>query len=240
MKTIKILVAILFIALAIAGCRKDNIDNGIFAVEPKDFLSDHKYEKLVVEICYVDGYKPEDASLSQLLQLLQQRLNKPEGILFSYKSIPAQGRSWYDYDALQEVEHDYRSEFTRQGKIAAWVFIADAPYSESNTLGLAYSNTSFAIFEKTILDNSGAIGQPSQAVLETTVMEHEFGHLMGLVDAGTPMATAHALNGHHCDNQDCLMYYAVETLDIIGNLSGGEVPELDAHCIQDLKANGGK
>jgi hypothetical protein len=36
------------------------------------------------------------------------------------------------------------------------------------------------------------------------------------------------------------MYYAAETTDILGFLISGPVPDLDANCLADLKANGGK
>lgn len=242
MNLVRAIILLTFSALVLAGsgCKKDNINNGPFAVEPKDFLSSKKYTSLVVEVCYVDGYAPNQASLDNLKTMLSARLNKPSGIVFEYTSISSPGQGSYDIADLEKVEKDHRSEFTRRSKLAAWVFFTDAPYATSNTLGLAYSNTSFAVFEKTVKDNSGGIGQPSQTVLETTVAEHEFGHLLGLVDAGTPMTTAHEANDHHCNNSSCLMYYAVETLDFIGNLAGGEIPPFDQNCIADLQANGGK
>jgi hypothetical protein len=62
---------------------------------------------------------------------------------------------------------------------------------------------------------------------------------MGLVDQGSPMQNDHkdAGSGAHCINPTCLMYHAVETTGIDGT---GTVPELDAQCAADLKANGGK
>jgi hypothetical protein len=54
------------------------------------------------------------------------------------------------------------------------------------------------------------------------------------------MVTNHKANGNHCSNQDCLMYYAAETTDILGFLVTGNIPTLDANCISDIKANGGK
>ena len=38
----------------------------------------------------------------------------------------------------------------------------------------------------------------------------------------------------------CLMYYATETSDIFGLLVTGNIPTLDAQCLADLHANGGK
>ncbi|HEY0356753.1 MAG TPA: hypothetical protein VGC29_11140, partial [Flavisolibacter sp.] len=71
---------------------------------------------------------------------------------------------------------------------------------------------------------------------------HEVGHLLGLVDIGSPMQTPHkdADHGSHCNNNSCLMYYASETTDILGLLLTGNIPGLDANCIADLRANGGK
>src|SRR5207237_5065751 len=105
-----------------------------------------------------------------------------------------------------------------------------------------YRNTSIALFGKTIHDNSGAVGQSSRTKLEATVLEHEIGHLLGLTDVGSPMQTPHkdATHGNHCDNSNCLMYYAAETTDVLGFLITGNIPSPDAHCIADMHANGWK
>ena len=68
------------------------------------------------------------------------------------------------------------------------------------------------------------------------------GHILGLVDIGSPMQTNHkdAAHGNHCNNTNCLMYYASETTDVLGFLITGNVPVLDANCRADLTANGGK
>jgi hypothetical protein len=240
MTPFRLIILIVFVALALAGCRKDNINNGPFAIEAKDYLSAKKYEKLRVEICYVDGFAPEQASVDHLKTFLQSRCNKPGGITFTYKSIPSPGKGSFNLSDLEDVEKNNRDEHSRRDELVVFVFFADAGYSTANILGVAYGTTACAIFEKPVRDNSGALGQPSQYVLEATVLEHEFGHLLGLVDNGTDMVSAHSSDGHHCNNQNCLMYYAVETLDFIGNLAGGEIPQLDQNCIADLQANGGK
>ena len=83
---------------------------------------------------------------------------------------------------------------------------------------------------------------PSTAKLESTVLQHEFAHILGLVNNGTPLVDNHHDDEHegHCDNQDCLMYYLAETSDIAANLFGISAPTLDANCRADLQANGGK
>ncbi len=115
-------------------------------------------------------------------------------------------------------------------------------------LGVAYFNTSMAIFEEVVRDNSGDIGQPPTPVIEAASIRHEMGHVLGLVNSGTPMQGEQGgpndhhdeAHGAHCTEEGTLMYYQVETTDFIQNLQGGEVPPLDPLGIEDLQANGGK
>ena len=100
-----------------------------------------------------------------------------------------------------------------------------------------------AIFEKSIKDLTGGFGEPDTDKLETVVVNHEFGHILGLVNVGSAMQVNHqdVEHGKHCDNEDCLMNWTAETGDAISNFLGTSgLPELDANCINDLKANGGR
>ena len=118
----------------------------------------------------------------------------------------------------------------------------DGEFENPNVLGFAYFNTSMALLGGTIENNSDGFNQPSKETVESAVLQHEFGHILGLVDNGTPAIQDHKdeANGAHCDEESCLMYYAVQTTNFMNNLTGGNIPELDAQCIQDLQANGGK
>jgi len=142
------------------------------------------------------------------------------------------------------VESDKRTLFNTATELTVFAFVADGDYADnSNVLGVAYKTTSVALFGKKINSISGGVGQPSRAILETTVLNHEFGHIMGLVNAGTTPQTNHqdVVHGRHCDVDTCLMFWAAETGDIVSNLIGlSEAPGLDSQCIADLKANGGK
>ena len=234
-------VGIFLVAISTNSCRKDEL-TGPFGISAHDFLSSEKYNKLTVEILFVNGYKPDDAAIVNLQSFLEARLNKPSGITVTYKNISSPGKSYYTVDDVQKIEREDRDHYTHGNSLYSFIFFADAPYSDPNVLGIAYGSTSTVIFEKTVVNNSGGFGQPTKTVLESTVTEHEFGHLMGLVDNGTNMVHPHldSSHGQHCNNQNCLMYYATETTDILSNLIGGNIPPLDGNCIEDLQANGGK
>lgn len=211
-----------------------------------DFLAATNYTSLIIEIVYVDGFKPNNASIQNLRTFLENLLNKPNGITIVEKKLPLLNLAPYNNDDLILVEETFRSFYNNQSVLTLYVFFADGG-SESDTnnsfvLGTAYRNTSFVIYEDTILNNSGGLGQPTRTNLETVVMQHEMGHLLGLVDLGSPMQTPHLDNSHnkHCNNENCLMFWKTETNDIFDLLLSGNIPSLDSNCIADLQANGGK
>jgi len=211
-----------------------------------DFLAATNYTSLIIEIVYVDGFKPNNASIQNLKTFLENLLNKPNGITIVEKKLPLLNLAPYNNDDLILVEETFRSFYNNQSILTLYVFFADGG-SESDTnnsfvLGTAYRNTSFVIYEDTILNNSGGLGQPTRTNLETVVMQHEMGHLLGLVDLGSPMQIPHLDTSHdkHCNNENCLMFWKTETNDIFDLLLSGNIPSLDSNCIADLQANGGK
>jgi predicted Zn-dependent protease len=212
-------------------------------VSPVDFLSSKNYDKLIIEIDYVSGYEPNPASINALSNFLSTLINKPNGIEIKKSSISSPGKNVYTLDDITALESKYREEVTKKNVITAYFLFLDNNYADPNVLGVNYRASSMAIFEKKIKELSGGLTQPSTELLEETVIEHEFGHVLGLTNNGTALQSAHqdAPHGAHCTNKNCLMYWAVETSDVINNLlSSGNPPPLDAACIADLKANNGK
>ncbi|TVQ11767.1 MAG: peptidase [Balneolaceae bacterium] len=209
-----------------------------------DLLSGGSYTRLVVEITYVEGFSPTDNALNMVKGFLEARVNKPGGVVVTVNDpIPPPGNSTYTVQQIRELEEKYRRTYTEGTNISVHFLFLDKDFSQSsNVLGIAYLNTSMALFQNIIQNNSGGIGRPSRSVLERTVMKHELGHILGLVNIGSPMQTGHQdhANGAHCDNDQCLMYHAVNTIDFLATLTGGSVPQPDQNCIDDLRANGGK
>lgn len=215
----------------------------------RDFLSDEEFTSLTVEIDYVEGLAPTREALDSLRVFLERRLHKPDGISVTLDdSIASPGGGPYSADEVRDLEGTHRDTYTEGSDLAAYYLFLDGRYEQQNVLGIAYYNTSMAIFEQVIRDNSGSPGQPSTAVIEASSVRHEMGHVLGLVNSGTPMQGDQGGprdhhdedHGAHCTEEGTLMYYQVETTDFIENLDGGEVPPLDTLGIADLRANGGK
>lgn len=208
------------------------------------FLSDSTFTQLTIEVDYMPGYKPTDEAIQQLKTFVQQRIYKPDGIDIevSASAIASADQAEYTASEVRSLEEEHRDTFSEEGHLVGYMLIVDGRFEQQNVLGIAYYNTSTAFFGPAYDENSGDAGQPGRSMLESMSFRHEFGHIFGLVDGGTPMQTDHQdeENGHHCDNDECLMYYAVETTDYVSNLFGGSIPELDQNCTTDLAANGGK
>ena len=243
---------VLFISLFI-GCSKKNSDylnnpgasdlhNKPVGASANDLLSASKYNSVKIEVQYMSGYQPDAAALNHLQTMLSTLVNKPSGISIVTKEIPAAGSATLSVDDVAQIERNNRTAFTAGNQLALYILYTNGNYTDNNVLGVAYKNTSVVLFGKKIADNSGGIGQASRTKLVATVAEHEIGHLLGLVDIGSPMQTNHkdAAHGDHCNNSNCLMYYASETSDILGFLITGNIPSLDASCLADLHANGGQ
>lgn len=206
-----------------------------------DFLTDDDFDTLIIEIDYMEGYRPTDAALGSLEDFLNERLHKKTVTVLSPSEIPAEGQSSYSATEVRNLEEGYRSEYSEENRLVAYLIILDGEYDKSNVLGIAHYNTSMALFGETIQQASG-VGQNSRKVVEATVMRHEFGHILGLVDNGVDMQQEHKdeQNGNHCNNENCLMYYSVRTTDFFAVLLGGNIPALDDECLADLNGAGGK
>jgi hypothetical protein len=246
-KLIILLSTLLMVAGINYSCKKtpQTADN---KVTPANFLSSSKYTNLVIEINYVSSFAPTDQSISNLTAFLQQRINKPNGISVTKNAISVSNSgSSYSLSQVQDIEIANRKMVTSGSTLTAYILYLDKEYAgtastQAKVLGINYQKSSIVLFENTIAQFSGGLTQPSRSLLETTVVEHEFGHVLGLTNNGTPMQTPHqdTPNGSHCNNSACLMYYAVETSNVVQNLVGSAPPDLDANCLNDLRANGGK
>lgn len=246
-KITKTIFLLLTVLLLFHGCKKkDKDENSPSYIIARDFLSSEKYDRLIIQIQAVNGYDLTSQTTDNLVNFLEARLNKPGGIQVITSNIASPGKPVLTLSEIRDLEKKNRTEYSGGKTLAAYFFITDGEYSESQTnskvLGVAYSSTSMAVFGKSVQDFSGGINQPSSTTLETTVIEHEFGHILGLVNNGTGMQNPHQdeLNGKHCNNSSCLMFHNIETSESMPGILGGGIPSLDNNCINDLKANGGK
>lgn len=240
---------LLIALLLLSGCNKDqSIDEVAYnhrsavGTSAADIVSGGHYKTLLIEFQYMSGAKPTTETIDQLTEMVVEVVDKPNGIRVVQTGIQPTSQTAYSLSELRGIEDSYRTQFTSGDTMAIYFLFVDGQYNSggANTvLGIAHRNTSMVVFRGAIDEYSGGFGQPSLELLETSVTNHEFGHILGLVANHIDMVTPHqdSQNGHHCDNEDCLMYWAVETGDFVSNLVGmSAAPGLDKNCLDDIEA----
>ncbi len=247
---------LLFFSFILVGCSDDDSvainasqqeNKKPLGDSANDLLSATNYTGLHIEIVSVEGFEPTKEAITGLQDFLQERLFKPDGITITSRSVSSSGKAPFSIKEIAQIENDTRTIFNEEGNIAVYIYFADGGHEEDSdsdktiTLGSAYFNTSIVIYEGTLRTLSNKPASPSLIVAETTTLHHEFAHLLGLVNIGTPDLSNHedpdAKN--HCNVTGCLMEASINFgSGMIG--MGNEIPQLDPLCIADLRGNGGR
>jgi hypothetical protein len=211
-----------------------------------DILSNKKFTDIYVEVMYVDGFKPSAETLTNLKIFIGTRTYKTN-IVIEERLINITSKSIYSMEDVRSIEDANRSVFSIENQLAiSALFLNGKSSSDTDTttiLGTSYRNTSFVIFEETIKTTANNILGTSKITLESTVILHEFCHLLGLVNLGTNIVVDHEDTSHsaHCTVENCLMYYLIENGKNVHHwVNDTQIPQLDAYCIDDLRTNGGK
>lgn len=250
---------LLLCTLTVVSCKDDddNLENNPQENENADnkrplgtsaneLLSADEFTSLRLEIAYPDGFRPTQQTVDGIESFLQERLNKPDGVTIIESIINPSQTPPYDIDEIVAIEDEHRTVFNNGDEIGVYVFFSDgnsaSDQGNSVVLGTAYRNTSMVVYEKTFRDlaNNSTVGI-NRSLIETSTLRHEFGHIFGLVNLGTPLTSEHEDqdNRRHCDVEDCLMFF--QTVSNVFNTSNvASLPEFDAQCIADLQNNGGK
>lgn len=256
MQITKFLSILLFTSLLLVGCSDDDEntfvpDSQLSNKQPlgssaSDLLSDTNFRGLTIEIVSVQGFEPTAAAINTFRIFLEERLFKPDGITINQRSVSSSGLAPFNVEKIKQIETTTRTQFNEGDEITVYIYFADGTNEEDTntrvTLGTAYLNTSMVIYEGTLRNLSSNPNAPMLSTIEAAALNHEFAHLLGLVNIGTSLQSQHedTESRGHCNVQSCLMESAIEFETGMMNMLGNGVPELDALCIADLQANGGR
>lgn len=258
---------VLLAAMVLVGCSEDSdiVDNNSNGVDRSanllsagasgaDILANENYDRILIEVAHVEGFRPTSQAMDNLRAFLQERTFKEE-IRFEYRTLPSPGEESLTLTEIAELESENRTAYNDGRTLAIYIYFADAP-SETDqpndglvTLGAVYRNTSMIIHENTLRTLASKSVIITLADVETTALTHEFGHLFGLVNLGTPAVNPHEdpESNNHCNEVDCLMQAELEfgtgIMGILENRTARGIvgiPAMQAECIRDLQAIGGR
>lgn len=201
----------------------------------RTYLRSSPARSLVVEVDWMSGRKPSVAALSHLESILKRELSKPDGIDVRFGAEMATIRTSWTVDDLVAAEKQFRSEHSAGSRATMWIAFLGGSFAENDSaLGAAFAASAAAVFRDRINEAASAILLASE--IERSVIVHEAGHLLALVNIGYTSAFDHEDAAHpkHSNNPDSVMYWAVEDISIRNLLGGGPPADFDQADRADL------
>ncbi len=202
-----------------------------------DLLGNVAYDTLHIEAVYVTGQKPTATAMANLETFVKQHTQKL-AVTTSYHEVASPEEEKLSLQKIAEIEEDQRSVYNTGRTIALYMYFADALAEDDDednnlvTLGAVYRNTSMISYAATIKKLAARSSSVTVSDIETATYNHEFGHLLGLVNLGSTMQINHEEtrtndNGevegiNHCNVDGCLM-----RAELLFNASGKNITPLN-------------
>lgn len=211
-------------------------DLGPLGSGARSILRPEPFTRVVVELAHVAGREPSDTATSHLRSILSDVTRKPAELRF--EEIPA-GDGSYSTQEIRAMSQA-RSTASIAPTASIWIAYLDGQFDESDeALGVAVAATVAAVFPDRI-DSISQILSPNG--VERSVLLHEVGHLLALVNNGYESEFDHEDPEHpnHSDNRGSVMYWAVETISVANVFRGGPPDNFDAEDRADLNMLAGR
>lgn len=182
--------------------------------------------RLVVEVDFQQGAEPRDGALQHLHDVLAGVVDKPGGVSFEGGNAFASDRDVWTRDALRAVA-DANRQVRSGGEVAAiYVLSVRGAFEQSSALGVAHSASEVALFPDGWRGTLGVL-LGSDVAVERSVLTHEVGHLLGLVNltyTSSIQAREDPNNPGHSASRESVMFWAIESSSAIGQVFSGPPP----------------
>jgi hypothetical protein len=178
-----------------------------------DILSNTNFDKLQIEIAYVTGFRPTIQAITDFIGFLRTHTFKDD-IEIIYTELPSPNEESLTLQEIADLETENRTVYNQERTLGIYIYFADAPAESDDeeeglvTVGAVYRNTSMIIHSRTIRSLASRSVLISVGDVESATLNHEFGHLFGLVNLGTtPVNADHEDENakNHCNVEGCLM-----------------------------------
>jgi|GEM_PF-1731382 len=188
---------------------------------------------VVVEVHAQPGASPHAASIDHLRSVLAAVTGKPVSER-NGPAIPGGAHAW-SADELRSLADAPGSAPQVPGSdlaVMRLLFVHGTFGDDRSVLGVSVRGDVAAIF----IDEVAASASPltGSERIETAVVTHEAGHLLGLVDLVLHTGRADPQHPGHSTNPGSVMYWAVESNLVSDLLQGGPPTEFDSEDLADL------
>jgi len=237
MKGLKVILAAVLVLMS--GCL-ENLKEELISCENVtgecryEILRSTDYSRLHIEINYVTEYAPDSEAVDLLKQRIQETTDKTS-VSVSQNGFGSTDSS-YSLEEILAIEKEQRERHKSGNTFIIHILYLNGEYEDNDqTLGLAYTGSSFVLFKEQIEEVQ--FGFISAEEVERSVIVHEYGHLLGLINNGyeSPHDHEDPDHPHHSSNDESVMYWSIETLDIFKQLEGSPPDNFDSDDLDDLR-----
>jgi len=176
-------------------------------------LTNDDYDELLIEYDHVRNFPPNYTAINNFDSVLREYTDKEEithqmGDVISYQDT----KSVYNERDLTYLEEKYRQEETKDNTLVIYVLYLDGEWKKEEVLGLSYRGTNIVVFKEMIMASAARSHNLEYSSIETSVLIHEWGHLIGLVGRDYDSEHEDLDYPHHCNEEAgrCVMAASVE------------------------------
>lgn len=204
----------------------------------RTLLQPQRSERIVVELLVQQGAEPRQAALDHVTSALRDASGKPVTI-GGPVTLPTGDGTTSDDDIRELADRYGRATQSADQAVLRLLFLHGRYVPEDGVLGVAVRGDTAAVFSQQVRNASTPL--VSARALETAVITHEVGHLLGLVDLVLHTGRQDPEREGHSPNRESVMYWAIESSLVSQVLSGPPPRDFDAADRADLATirNGG-
>jgi hypothetical protein len=199
-------------------------------------LQGTRSSEVVVEVRTQPSAAPQQSSIDHLASVLRSVTGKAVTVA-NGAGISGGSKAW-SADDLRATGAGGAAQGGGRAVIHL-LFVHGSFGGDSGVLGVAVNGDTAAVF----VDQVTAASTPliGEAGIESAVVTHEVGHLMGLVDLFLHTGRQDPQHPGHSTNPNSVMYWAVESNVVADVLQGGPPKDFDSADLSDLQTirNGG-
>ncbi|MEC8875099.1 MAG: hypothetical protein VYE50_00805 [Candidatus Thermoplasmatota archaeon] len=237
MRCLKVIVIVFLVV--VPGCLEDIKDDFVSCEDTTgacryEILQSTDFSGLHVEINYVTEHAPDSDAVDLLKHRIHETTDKGS-VSVSQNGFGSTDES-YSLEEIIAIENEQRTRYKSGNTFVIHILYLNGEYEDNDqTLGLAYTGSSFVLFKEKI--EEAELVFISAEEVERSVIVHEYGHLLGLINNGYESPHDHEDPEHpyHSNNEESVMYWSIETLDIFKQLDGSPPDNFDSDDLDDLR-----
>lgn len=196
--------------------------------------------RMTIEVDYQPGYAPNDDALMKFRSQAENYSGRSVEVLETETAI--QDRKNVTIADAVSLERQFRNTPPTDGdRVSLYLLYISGQFMDNaNVLAATYLSLSIVVFKSEITKYVPQAGPcdgimvVNECKVERSVLVHEFGHVLGLVNLIYTSPRDHHDDQYpgHCTNESCVMYHAIEIYR--GGMPKSPPYALDHDCLDDL------